>query len=45
MEGIGRLRNTVEEWRADLSGPGEQPETSANALHVAAAVPEEEAKP
>lgn len=44
IDGIGRLSNTVEEWRVDLSGPGEQPETSANTLHVALAVPEEEAE-
>jgi 5-oxopent-3-ene-1,2,5-tricarboxylate decarboxylase/2-hydroxyhepta-2,4-diene-1,7-dioate isomerase len=44
IEGIGRLTNTVDEWDVDLSGPGEQPETSANTLHVALAVPEEEAE-
>ena len=44
IDGIGRLRNTVEEWDVDLSGPGDQPETSANTLHVALAVPEEEAE-
>ena len=44
IDGIGRLGNTVEEWQVDLSGPGEQPETSANTLHVALAVSEEEAE-
>jgi 5-oxopent-3-ene-1,2,5-tricarboxylate decarboxylase/2-hydroxyhepta-2,4-diene-1,7-dioate isomerase len=44
IEGIGRLSNTVEEWDVDLSGPGEQPRVSANTLHVALAVPEEEAE-
>jgi 5-oxopent-3-ene-1,2,5-tricarboxylate decarboxylase/2-hydroxyhepta-2,4-diene-1,7-dioate isomerase len=44
IDGIGRLRNTVEEWDVDLSGPGDQPETSANTLHVALAIPEEEAE-
>ncbi|MEW6638607.1 MAG: fumarylacetoacetate hydrolase family protein [Actinomycetota bacterium] len=44
IEGIGRLSNTVEEWEVDLSGPGEQPEVSASTLHVALAVPEEEAE-
>ena len=43
IDGIGRLSNIVEEWDVDLSGPGEQPETSANTLHVALAVPEKEA--
>ena len=44
IDGLGRLTNTVEEWDVDISGPGEQPETSANTLHVALAVPEEEAE-
>ncbi len=44
IDGIGRLTNTVEEWDVDLSGPGEQPETSANTLHVALAISEEEAE-
>jgi 5-oxopent-3-ene-1,2,5-tricarboxylate decarboxylase/2-hydroxyhepta-2,4-diene-1,7-dioate isomerase len=44
IDGLGRLSNTVREWDVDLSGPGEQPETSANTLHVALALPEEEAQ-
>jgi 5-oxopent-3-ene-1,2,5-tricarboxylate decarboxylase/2-hydroxyhepta-2,4-diene-1,7-dioate isomerase len=44
IDGLGRLTNAVEGWEVDLSGPGEQPETSANTLHVALAVPEEEAE-
>jgi 5-oxopent-3-ene-1,2,5-tricarboxylate decarboxylase/2-hydroxyhepta-2,4-diene-1,7-dioate isomerase len=44
IEGLGRLGNTVQEWDVDLSGPGEQPRTSANTLHVALAVPEDEAQ-
>ena len=44
IDGIGRLENTIEAWDVDLTGPGEQPETSANTLHVALAVPEEEAE-
>ena len=44
IDGIGRLSNTVEEWQVDLSGAGEQPQTSANTLHVALAIPEEEAE-
>jgi 5-oxopent-3-ene-1,2,5-tricarboxylate decarboxylase/2-hydroxyhepta-2,4-diene-1,7-dioate isomerase len=44
IEGVGRLTNTVEEWEVDLSGPGEQPEVSANTLHVALAVTEKEAQ-
>lgn len=42
--GIGRLENEIVEWDVDLSGPGEQPEVSANTLHVALAIPEEEAE-
>ena len=44
IDGIGRLSNAVEEWDVDLSGPGVQPETSANTLHVALAVSEKEAE-
>ena len=44
IDGIGRLTNTVEEWDVDLSGPGEQPATSAQTLHVALAISEEEAE-
>jgi 5-oxopent-3-ene-1,2,5-tricarboxylate decarboxylase/2-hydroxyhepta-2,4-diene-1,7-dioate isomerase len=44
IDGIGRLSNTVEEWSVDLSEAGEQPETSANTLHVALAVSEDEAE-
>jgi 5-oxopent-3-ene-1,2,5-tricarboxylate decarboxylase / 2-hydroxyhepta-2,4-diene-1,7-dioate isomerase len=44
IEGLGRLSNTVQQWDVDLSGAGEQPETSANTLHVALAVPEDEAQ-
>src|SRR4051794_12565251 len=44
VEGLGRLENTVVDWEVDLTEAGEQPETSANTLHVALAVPEEEAE-
>ncbi len=44
VSGLGRLTNTVVEWDVDLTGPGEQLEVSANTLHVALAVPEEEAE-
>lgn len=42
--GLARLSNTVVEWDVDLGGVGEQPETSANTLHVALAIPEDEAE-
>jgi 5-oxopent-3-ene-1,2,5-tricarboxylate decarboxylase/2-hydroxyhepta-2,4-diene-1,7-dioate isomerase len=44
IEGLGRLENTIEEWDVDLSGPGEQPQVSAQTLHVALAIPEEESE-
>lgn len=44
VSGLGRLLNTVVEWDVDLSGPGEQLEVSANTLHVALAIPEDEAE-
>ena len=44
IAGLGRLSNPIEEWDVDLSGPGEQMEVSANTLHVALAIPEDEAE-
>jgi 5-oxopent-3-ene-1,2,5-tricarboxylate decarboxylase/2-hydroxyhepta-2,4-diene-1,7-dioate isomerase len=44
VSGLGRLRNTVVEWDVDLSGPGDQLEVSANTLHVALAMSEDEAE-
>ncbi|RDI75723.1 2-keto-4-pentenoate hydratase/2-oxohepta-3-ene-17-dioic acid hydratase (catechol pathway) [Gaiella occulta] len=44
ISGLGRLVNTVVEWDVDLSGPGEQLEVSASTLHVALAIPEDEAE-
>jgi 2-keto-4-pentenoate hydratase/2-oxohepta-3-ene-1,7-dioic acid hydratase in catechol pathway len=44
VSGLGRLSNTVVDWDVDLSGPGDQPEVSANTLHVALAMPEDEAE-
>jgi hypothetical protein len=43
ISGLGRLANTVVDWEVDLSGPGEQLAVSADAIHVALAVPEAEA--
>jgi 5-oxopent-3-ene-1,2,5-tricarboxylate decarboxylase/2-hydroxyhepta-2,4-diene-1,7-dioate isomerase len=43
ISGLGRLSNTVVEWDVDLSGPGEQLAVSADTIHVALAVPEDEA--
>jgi 5-oxopent-3-ene-1,2,5-tricarboxylate decarboxylase/2-hydroxyhepta-2,4-diene-1,7-dioate isomerase len=44
VTGLGRLSNTVVDWDVDLSGPGDQLQVSANTLHVALAIPEDEAE-
>jgi 5-oxopent-3-ene-1,2,5-tricarboxylate decarboxylase/2-hydroxyhepta-2,4-diene-1,7-dioate isomerase len=44
VEGMPRLTNHVVDWDVDLSAAGEQPEVSANTLHVALAIPEDEAE-
>jgi 5-oxopent-3-ene-1,2,5-tricarboxylate decarboxylase/2-hydroxyhepta-2,4-diene-1,7-dioate isomerase len=44
ISGLGRLTNTVEAWDVDLAGPGEQLQVSAQTLHVALAIPEDEAE-
>ena len=44
IDGLGRLTNHVVDWDVDLSGPGEQLEVSPNTLHVALAIPEDEAE-
>jgi 5-oxopent-3-ene-1,2,5-tricarboxylate decarboxylase / 2-hydroxyhepta-2,4-diene-1,7-dioate isomerase len=43
ISGLGRLENTVVDWDVDLTAAGDKPETSANTLHVALAIPEDEA--
>jgi 2-keto-4-pentenoate hydratase/2-oxohepta-3-ene-1,7-dioic acid hydratase in catechol pathway len=43
VDGIGRLENTVVELDRDLEPVGEQPEVTGNTLHVALAIPEDEA--
>jgi 5-oxopent-3-ene-1,2,5-tricarboxylate decarboxylase / 2-hydroxyhepta-2,4-diene-1,7-dioate isomerase len=43
ISGLGRLENTVESWDVDLGNAGEQPQVSAQTLHVALAIPEDEA--
>jgi 5-oxopent-3-ene-1,2,5-tricarboxylate decarboxylase/2-hydroxyhepta-2,4-diene-1,7-dioate isomerase len=44
VDGIGRLENTVVEIDRDLSTAGEQPAVTANTLHVALTIPEDEAE-
>jgi 5-oxopent-3-ene-1,2,5-tricarboxylate decarboxylase/2-hydroxyhepta-2,4-diene-1,7-dioate isomerase len=44
VSGLGRIENTVVDWDVDLTGAGEQMAVSANTLHVALAIPEDEAE-
>jgi 2-keto-4-pentenoate hydratase/2-oxohepta-3-ene-1,7-dioic acid hydratase in catechol pathway len=44
VSGLGRLENRVVDWDVDLSGPGEVPQVSAQTLHVATAISEDEAE-
>lgn len=44
VDGIGRLENYVVELERDLEPVGEQPAVTANTLHVALAMPEDEAE-
>jgi 2-keto-4-pentenoate hydratase/2-oxohepta-3-ene-1,7-dioic acid hydratase in catechol pathway len=44
VDGIGRLENTVEQSEEELEEVGEQPAVTAQTLHVALAMPEDEAE-
>jgi len=44
ISGLGRVENTVVDWDVDLTGVGDQPTVSGNTLHVALAIPEDEAE-
>jgi len=44
IDGLGRLTNPIVDWDVDLAGPGEQLAVSPNTLHVALAIPEDEAE-
>jgi 5-oxopent-3-ene-1,2,5-tricarboxylate decarboxylase / 2-hydroxyhepta-2,4-diene-1,7-dioate isomerase len=44
VEGIGRLENTVVQSEVELPAVGEQPAVTAQTLHVALTMPEEEAE-
>jgi 5-oxopent-3-ene-1,2,5-tricarboxylate decarboxylase/2-hydroxyhepta-2,4-diene-1,7-dioate isomerase len=44
VEGIGRLENRVVDLERELEPVGEKPEVTANTLHVALAMPEDEAE-
>lgn len=42
--GLGRVESTIADWDVDLTAVGEQPAVSGNTLHVALAIPEDEAE-
>ncbi len=44
ITGLGRIENTVVDWDVDLTKVGDQPAVSGNTLHVALAIPEDEAE-
>ena len=44
ITGLGRLTNEIVEWDVDLAGPGEQLKVSAQTLHDALAISEDEAE-
>jgi 5-oxopent-3-ene-1,2,5-tricarboxylate decarboxylase/2-hydroxyhepta-2,4-diene-1,7-dioate isomerase len=44
ISGLGRLSNTVVDWDVALDAAGAQMEVSGNTLHVALAIPEDEAE-
>jgi 5-oxopent-3-ene-1,2,5-tricarboxylate decarboxylase/2-hydroxyhepta-2,4-diene-1,7-dioate isomerase len=44
VDGLGRLENTVEQSDEQLEAVGEQPAVTAQTLHVALAIPEDEAE-
>ncbi len=44
ISGLGRVENTVVDWNVDLTEAGDQPAVSGNTLHVALAIPEDEAE-
>ena len=44
ITGLGSVQSTIADWEVDLTAVGEQPAVSANTLHVALAIPEDEAE-
>jgi 5-oxopent-3-ene-1,2,5-tricarboxylate decarboxylase/2-hydroxyhepta-2,4-diene-1,7-dioate isomerase len=44
IDGLGRIENPVVESDEEIAGPGELPQTSAQTLHVALTIPEDEAE-
>jgi 2-keto-4-pentenoate hydratase/2-oxohepta-3-ene-1,7-dioic acid hydratase in catechol pathway len=44
IDGLGRVENTLVQSDEEIAGPGELPQTSAQTLHVALTIPEDEAE-
>ena len=44
VSGLGRVQSTVVDWDVDLTEAGELPAVSGNTLHVALAIPEDQAE-
>jgi 5-oxopent-3-ene-1,2,5-tricarboxylate decarboxylase/2-hydroxyhepta-2,4-diene-1,7-dioate isomerase len=44
ISGLGRVESTIVDWDVDLTAVGDQPAVSGNTLHVALAIPEDEAE-
>jgi 5-oxopent-3-ene-1,2,5-tricarboxylate decarboxylase/2-hydroxyhepta-2,4-diene-1,7-dioate isomerase len=44
IDGLGGVQSTVVDWDVDLTQVGDQPAVSGNTLHVALAIPEDEAE-
>jgi 5-oxopent-3-ene-1,2,5-tricarboxylate decarboxylase/2-hydroxyhepta-2,4-diene-1,7-dioate isomerase len=44
ISGLGAVESTIVDWDVDLSEAGDQPAVSGNTLHVALAIPEDEAE-
>jgi 5-oxopent-3-ene-1,2,5-tricarboxylate decarboxylase / 2-hydroxyhepta-2,4-diene-1,7-dioate isomerase len=44
ISGLGAVESTVVDWDVDLSEAGDQPAVSGNTLHVALAIPEDQAE-
>jgi 5-oxopent-3-ene-1,2,5-tricarboxylate decarboxylase / 2-hydroxyhepta-2,4-diene-1,7-dioate isomerase len=44
ISGLGHVESTIVDWDVDLTAVGDQPAVSGNTLHVALAIPEDEAE-
>jgi 5-oxopent-3-ene-1,2,5-tricarboxylate decarboxylase/2-hydroxyhepta-2,4-diene-1,7-dioate isomerase len=44
ISGLGRVESSIVDWDVDLTQVGDQPAVSGNTLHVALAIPEDEAE-